>query len=144
MLTKLRDRHEKIEYILAKLVEESKAGTPIVVEGKKDADNLKHLGVEGRIVTIKTSGKSFLDAVSEIETSGTRRVVLFLDFDRRGKEGTKRLVTELERLHIKVNVWFWRELGALVNRDVQCIESLPNYLKTLKKKASSKTETYVL
>jgi 2,5-diamino-6-(ribosylamino)-4(3H)-pyrimidinone 5'-phosphate reductase len=137
MSTKLKDRLEKILQIIAKLVEESGKGTPVVVEGKRDADNLRLLGVEGKIVTVKTGGKSFVDVVSEIEESGTRGVILFLGFDRRGKEGTKRLVSELERLHVKANVRFWRELEGLVSRDIQCIESLPSYLETLKTKAGT-------
>jgi 2,5-diamino-6-(ribosylamino)-4(3H)-pyrimidinone 5'-phosphate reductase len=134
MSTKLRDRQEKIRQIIEKLVEESKKGIPIIVEGKKDANNLKQMGIEGRIVTAKTGGKNFLDVVSEIETSGIRNVVLFLDFDRRGRDGTKRLTEELEHLHIKANMWFWRELGGLINRDVQCIESIPHYIETLQNK----------
>jgi 5S rRNA maturation endonuclease (ribonuclease M5) len=137
MSTRLKERQEKIEQVIVKLLEESKKGTPVVVEGKKDAYNLHLLGVEGRIITVKTGGKSFLDVVAEIEESGARRVVLLLDFDRRGVEGTKRLVLELERLHIIANVRFWRQLHGLVGRDIQCIESLPSYLETLKSKAGA-------
>jgi 2,5-diamino-6-(ribosylamino)-4(3H)-pyrimidinone 5'-phosphate reductase len=137
MSTKQKDRLEKIEQIIAKLAEESSKGTPVVVEGKKDADNLHLLGVEGKIVMVKTGGKSFLDVVCEIEDLGVQSVVLMLDFDRRGKEGTKRLVSELERLHVKANVRFWHGLEGLVSRDVQCIESLPSYLETLRIKAGA-------
>jgi 2,5-diamino-6-(ribosylamino)-4(3H)-pyrimidinone 5'-phosphate reductase len=139
MSTNLCDRQEKIEYLLAKLAEESKKGTPIVVEGQKDAARLRHLGIEGKIVTTKTGGKNFFDVIFEIETLNTRNVVLFLDFDRRGQEGTKRFATELEHLHIKTNIWFWRELKDLINRDIQCIESLPHYIQTLKNKIKTQT-----
>jgi 5S rRNA maturation endonuclease (ribonuclease M5) len=132
--TKLKDKEEKIEKVVAKLIAESQKGIPILVEGKKDAETLKLLGVEGQVLTIKTGGKSFLDSVAEIEQSGVRRVILLLDFDRRGQEGTSRLVREFERLRIKVNVRFWGELKGLVGRDIQCIESLPSYLVTLKNK----------
>jgi 5S rRNA maturation endonuclease (ribonuclease M5) len=138
MSTKQKERLEKIEKIIAKLVEESGKGIPVVVEGKKDADNLSRLGVEGKIVTVKTGGKSFLDIVFDIEQSGACRVILLLDFDRRGKEGTKRLILELERLRIVADARFWRELAGLVNRDIQCIESLPSYLETLKNKLDVK------
>ena len=133
MSPKLYNRQEKIECLIAKLVEESKRGTPIVVEGKKDAANLERLGVEGKIVTAKTGGKNFSDVLSEIETLKTRDIILFLDFDRRGREGTKRFNAELEHLRIKTNMWFWRELQGLINRDIQCIESLPHYLPELLK-----------
>ncbi len=134
MSTHLKDKQEKIEQVIAKLLEESKKGTPVVVEGRNDAETLQILGVEGKIVTVKTGGKNFLDVIAEIEQSGARKVVLLLDFDRRGREGTSRLVLELERLRIKADVKFWRELHWLVGRDIQCIESLPSYMETLKNK----------
>jgi 5S rRNA maturation endonuclease (ribonuclease M5) len=137
MSTRLKERQEKIEEVIAKLVEETKKGTMVVVEGKNDAQTLHVLGIEGPVIMVKTGRKSFLDVVTEIEESGARRVVLLLDFDRRGKEGTRRLVLELERLRITANLQFWRQLHGLVGRDIQCIESLPSYLETLKSKAGA-------
>ena len=137
MSSRLKEREEKIQQIITKLIEETKKGTPIAVEGKKDAQTLQTLGVEGPVFMVKTGGKSFLDAVAEIEQSGARKVVLLLDFDRRGREGTSRLTGELERLRIKSNIRFWRDLKALTGKDIQCIESLPSYLETLKNKISA-------
>ena len=124
----------QIQQILTQLVEESAKGKPIIVEGKKDEDTLRELGVEGMIVTVKTGGKSFLLAAQEIEALGASEVILLLDFDRRGREGTKRLQENLERGKIKVNIQFWRELGGLVGREIQCIESLTAYLRSLQEK----------
>jgi 5S rRNA maturation endonuclease (ribonuclease M5) len=132
--THLKEKAEKIEQILTQLTEESAKGNLIVVEGKKDAQALQELGVNGAIVTVKTGGKSFLEATLEIEALGACEVILFLDFDRRGREGTKRLQETLEREKIKVNVKFWRELRGLVGREIQCIESLTSYLRTLQEK----------
>ncbi len=136
MSTHLKDRVEKIEQLIAKLVEESAKGKPIVVEGKKDAQALIQLGAAGKVLTVKTGGKSFLEAEFEIDALGTKEVILLLDFDRRGIEGTKRLQNDLERNKIKVNVRFWRELKALVGHEIQCIESLPSYLSTAQQKAT--------
>jgi 2,5-diamino-6-(ribosylamino)-4(3H)-pyrimidinone 5'-phosphate reductase len=135
--TRLKEKEEKILQILEALAEESAKGKPIVVEGKKDVEALRALGVTGAVLTVKTGGKSFLDVVSEIEQMGASEVILFLDFDRRGKEGTKRLKQSLERAKIKPNVKFWRELSALVGREIQCVESLTAYLSTLHKKIAS-------
>jgi 5S rRNA maturation endonuclease (ribonuclease M5) len=135
--TRLKEKEEKILKILNALAEESAKGKPIVVEGKKDVEALRALGVEGTLMSVKTGGKSFLDAVSEIEQMGASEVILFLDFDRRGKEGTKRLKQSLERAKIKPNTKFWRELSALVGKEIQCVESLTAYLKTLRTKVSA-------
>ncbi len=133
---------EKVEEVINRLIEKSAKGTPIVVEGKKDTEALCSLGVSGRILTMKTGGKSILAVTSEIESLGTKEVILLLDFDRRGKEGTKRLNQELERLKIKPNLKFWKDVAGLLGNEVQCVESLPSYLKTLKVKAGvSATES---
>ncbi len=119
------------------MAEECAKGKPVIVEGKKDVDALFALGVVGTFLMVKTGGKSFLDAVSEIEKLGAKEAILFLDFDRRGKEGTKRLKQSLERAKIKPNTKFWRILSALVGKEIQCIESLTSYLSTLRCKIGS-------
>jgi 5S rRNA maturation endonuclease (ribonuclease M5) len=133
--TRLKEKQEKLEQLIRGLAEEAANSNPIVVEGKKDARALQELGVSGVVVTVKTGGKSFLEATVEIERLGVGSVILLLDFDRRGKEGTLRLKHDLERAGLKVDTRFWTELQGLVGREVQCIESLPSYLGTLQQKA---------
>ena len=137
MSTRLKEKEEKILQVLEALAEESAKGTPIVVEGKKDVDALRALGVAGTVLTVKTGGKSFLDAVCEIEKMRVPEVILFLDFDRRGKEGTKHLKQSLERAKIKPNTKLWRALSATAGKEIQCIESLTAYLHTLHEKIST-------
>lgn len=140
MSTRLKDKEEKIREILETLKAESANGTPIVVEGRKDIETLLALGVEGVMLAAKAGGKSFLDVVIEVEELGVREAILFLDFDRRGKEGTKKLKQGLERSGITPNVTFWKELQGLLGRDIQCIESLVSYLQTLREKTGPPTE----
>jgi 2,5-diamino-6-(ribosylamino)-4(3H)-pyrimidinone 5'-phosphate reductase len=132
--TRLIEKEEKILQILNELAEESEKGTPIIVEGKKDVEALRALGVKGTVLSVKTGGKSFLDIVTEIEKMDASEVILLLDFDRRGKEGTKRLRQNLERAKIKANVKFWHALSALVGKEIQCVESLNAYLDNLRAK----------
>ncbi len=110
-------------------------GKLVIVEGKKDELALRELGIMGRVITVKTGGKSFLQAGAEIEKLGASDVILLLDFDRRGKEGTMRLKSNLERAKVKVDMRFWSDLQALVGRNIACIESLPSYFNTLRDKA---------
>jgi 2,5-diamino-6-(ribosylamino)-4(3H)-pyrimidinone 5'-phosphate reductase len=137
--TRLREKEEKILQILNELAEESEKGTPIIVEGKKDVEALRALGVKGTVLSVKTGGKSFLDIVTEIEKMGASEVILLLDFDRRGKEGTNRLRQNLERVKIKSNVKFWHAVLALVGKEIQCVESLNTYLDNLKAKIGVST-----
>ncbi len=134
MSTRLKEKEEKILRVLECLTEESAKGTPIIVEGRKDVETLRALAVEGKIISAKTGGKSLLDVISEIEKSKAREVILLLDFDRRGKEWTKRLKQNLEKAKIKPNTTFWNELLRLVGREVKDVESLVTYMETLKRK----------
>lgn len=131
MLNRLKDKEEKIFQAIELLRLKSSKGVTIIVEGKKDEQALRKLGVEGKIVTVKTGGKSFFDIVVLLQEAGVSDVILMLDFDRRGKEGTKRLKQSLERVKITPHLEIWRELSGLIYRDVECVESIPNYLKTL-------------
>jgi len=130
----LQRKAERLAELLEKLVAESAKGVPIVVEGQKDVDALRQLNVEGRLVSSKTSGKSFLDILTEIENLRVREVILLLDFDRRGVEWMHRLKRHLEKTRIKPNLTFWNQLYGLVGRDLKDIEGLPTYLKTLENK----------
>ncbi|PIU59886.1 hypothetical protein COS86_01835 [Candidatus Bathyarchaeota archaeon CG07_land_8_20_14_0_80_47_9] len=137
MSTHLKEKEEKIQQLLERLIEESARGTPIIVEGKKDVETLRALGVQGTIVSAKTGGKSRLDVISEVEIARPREVILLLDFDRQGKEWSKILKERLERARIRPNLKFWKELQGLVSKEVKDIEGLTSYIETLKKKAQN-------
>jgi 5S rRNA maturation endonuclease (ribonuclease M5) len=134
--THLRERKEKILQALEWLAQESSKGTPIIVEGKKDVESLRTLAIEGKIIEAKTSGKSMLELVSEVETYGKHEVILLLDFDRRGREWTKSLRQHLEKMQIKPNIVFWKKLLGLTGHELKDIEGLASYIENLKKKTN--------
>jgi 2,5-diamino-6-(ribosylamino)-4(3H)-pyrimidinone 5'-phosphate reductase len=137
LLARLQEKEEKIRLVLESLAEESAKGTPIIVEGKKDVEALKALGIEGRIIMAKTGGKTLLDVISEVENSEAQEVILLLDFDRRGREWTRRLKQRLEKTGTHPDIEFWSRLLQLVWREVKDIEGLATYTKTLKAKISN-------
>ena len=134
MSTHLRDKQDKILQILECLIEESARGKPIIVEGKKDLEALRTLGVQGKIVTAKTGGKSRLDLISEIEKAGSQEVILLLDFDRRGREWTAFLRQNLEKARIRTDMTFRRELIRFAGRELKDVEGLAGYMQTLSEK----------
>jgi 5S rRNA maturation endonuclease (ribonuclease M5) len=134
--TKTEKRLEKIQKLLERIAKQAAKGAPIVVEGKKDIKSLHKLGITGDIILAKTSGKSFLDVLSEIEKKERSEVILLFDFDRRGKEWTRRMARRLEGMKITPNLLFWKMLLGLVGRDVKDIEGLAAYLETLKNRSA--------
>lgn len=127
-------RIEELGHILEELVAEAANGTPIIVEGARDRESLERLEVKGDIISVKTSGKTLLDTLQEIEDRGKGEVILLMDFDRRGKEMTARIIKNLEKSGVKSNLVFWKKLSSLVGRDVKDIEGLAAYLQTLNRK----------
>ena len=136
MSTRLENRIEKVFQVLDRLSEESAKGTIIIVEGRKDVNTLRALAIEGNIMCAKTCGRSLLDVVAEVDKKGVREVILLMDFDRRGKELTRRLTKHFEEIGIKSNLFFWIGLRNLVGRDLKAIEGLATYLENQKKKRS--------
>ena len=135
MSTSLKDKNERILQTLEWLAQESTKGIPIIVEGKKDTEALRTLAIEGNIIEVKTSGKPMLEVLYKVEKCGAPEAILLLDFDRRGKEWTKRLKQDLEKMQIKPNTIFWEKLQSIVGSEVKDIEGLKSYMETLKKKA---------
>jgi len=134
--TKSEKKLEKILKLLERLTKESNKGTPIIVEGRNDVNTLHELGLQGDIISAKSSGKSFLDVLGEVEEREKREVILLMDFDRQGKEWTNRLARRLEEMRITPNLLFWKRLLGLVGHDVKDIEGLATYLETLRKKGA--------
>jgi 5S rRNA maturation endonuclease (ribonuclease M5) len=132
--THLREKEEKILQTLDWLALESSKGIPIIVEGKKDVEALRALTIKGKIIEAKTRGKSMLEVISEVGECGVSEVILLLDFDRRGREWTKRLKQHLEKMQIKPNTVFWKKLLGLVSHEVKDVEGLASYMETLKRK----------
>ena len=137
MSTHLREKMEQIQQILEQLAEENKSGKPILVEGRKDAEALKTLGINGKIIFAKKGLKTRLDVVSEIEKSSPNEIILMLDFDKEGRELTEHLKIHIEKTGIKANINYWLKLSSLTGREVKDVEGLAKYLETLKIKSTS-------
>jgi 2,5-diamino-6-(ribosylamino)-4(3H)-pyrimidinone 5'-phosphate reductase len=134
--TKTEKRLELVLQLLERLKERSLKGIPIVVEGKNDVRTLNRLGITGQVILAKTSGKSFLDVLFEVEQKDKCEVILLFDFDRRGREWTRRLASCLEGSKKIPNLVFWKKLFGLVGKDVKDIEGLATYLDRLKNKSA--------
>lgn len=134
MFARLKEKAEQIQQILEQLAGENKNGKPILVEGKKDAEALKTLGINGKIIFAKKGPKTLLSVVSEIENLNADEILLMLDFDREGKQLTEQLKNHIEKTGVKVNVYYWLKLLSLTDRDIKDVEGLATYMRTLRTK----------
>nr|MDO8134349.1 toprim domain-containing protein [Candidatus Njordarchaeum guaymaensis] len=84
---------ERISDVLTELSDYSSEGIPILVEGMKDEQALKDLGVEGRIIKTRTQGKKIFELAEEL--ASYRRVIVLTDFDQEGEELAKEIARHL-------------------------------------------------
>jgi 5S rRNA maturation endonuclease (ribonuclease M5) len=108
----------------------SERGVPIVVEGMRDRECLRALGVRGEIVCTQSFGNGFGEFVSGL--SGHREVIVLTDFDDEGEMLSTRLSQELARAQIRVNTSIWRQLHDLARSDIRSIEELGGLLEKLR------------
>ncbi|MBS7610171.1 toprim domain-containing protein [Candidatus Bathyarchaeota archaeon] len=107
-------------------MEEAARGIPIIVEGLKDAEGLRRLGLRGKIIPAKMRLGSYLEVVEEI--SNHKEVVILTDFDRRGEEMASILTEDLEGRGVKVNLSLRWRIASLIGKDVKDVEGLASYI----------------
>ncbi|MCS7120455.1 MAG: toprim domain-containing protein [Nitrososphaerota archaeon] len=134
MSTLLGKKREELLELIDDLRDCLNEGMPVIVEGENDVETLKSLGVNGDIIAAKAYGKNFHGILEEIESRKKSEVILLMDFDRRGRQMTKKLQGDLERMRIKPNLRIWRELVRLAGKDLKDVEGLLTYMRTLERK----------
>ncbi len=125
---------ERLLKVLERLGNKAASKVPILVEGKKDVAALANLGIVGKTIQVKVGGKVLED---RLYMTREREVIVLVDFDDYGTELAKEIVNILQPSGVKPDLRFWREIRALVRKDVKDVEGLPSYLESLKKKVES-------
>lgn len=101
----------------------SKRNCIIVVEGKRDSEALKKIGVTGKILEFhRFRGlRRFTEFVSDY-----KNLILLLDRDRKGKYLTSKIIKQLER-RTKIDLSFKRKLVSITKGKIRFIEDLGCY-----------------
>jgi 5S rRNA maturation endonuclease (ribonuclease M5) len=121
------ERAERLREIIQYLHEVNE-GIPVIVEGKKDASALRSLGLIGDIITLH-NGKNLYDFCDDI-AGRFERVVLLLDWDRKGEELNRSLSHHLKG-HWEEFSSFRELLRMLCQKEIKDVEGIPTLLKRL-------------
>jgi 5S rRNA maturation endonuclease (ribonuclease M5) len=128
---------EELEKTIVDLIEENKT-TPVIVEGEKDVNALRKLGLTGEIITLNKgmSIPNFCDMISQ----KYKKVILLTDWDKKGGRLCFILRKNLESL-VKCDIDY---RGYFAKRSMsRTIEGLTTWINTLKKKIEqAKTHTF--
>jgi len=120
---------EKVDEIL-KLVDEiahtSNSGTLIVVEGKKDEDVLRRIGVRGEILKLSEYGRN--KSVNLLEKYEFRDLLILTDFDEEGEKMAQKLEKIAFNCGFKVNKSLRLKIRKVFIEYSKTIEGLRNIL----------------
>ena len=119
---------------------ESKKGSVIVVEGKRDVEALTRIGCTGHVMALnRFKGiNNFVDSECAID----RKIILLLDMDRTGKYLTSRLVAQLQLSRHSVNLSYKRALARITNGKVRHVEDLVIYAPRMSGITGSRKDLY--
>lgn len=119
---------EELEELLEMLQEDNK-NIPIIVEGEKDINALRKLGLTGEIIGFNKgqSVSNFCDSIAQ----NHRKIILLTDWDWRGGRLGNAIKKHLEN-RVDCNMTY-RQLFA---QRCMCrtVEGIPSWLATLQKK----------
>jgi 5S rRNA maturation endonuclease (ribonuclease M5) len=105
----------------------SKVDSTVIVEGKRDSEALKRIGVSRKILEFhRFRGLSkFVDSVSD------SNLIILMDGDRKGRYLTAKIVEQLER-RTRIDLSFKRKLVSITKGKIRFIEELSYYESFLK------------
>jgi 5S rRNA maturation endonuclease (ribonuclease M5) len=123
------ERLEELEKTIVELKELAQDGAILVVEGRKDAESLRYLGVIGDIKL--ASQQPLLDLTESLSRSG-KKIVLLTDWDSKGYIIAKKLEKYLLAYGIIPDTRTRSKLRSLSKKSIKDIESLNNYMNKLR------------
>ena len=123
------ERLESIEEIILELQELAQSGAIIVVEGRRDVESLRSLGISGEIrLACQHPLLKFAEQLSE---SG-KEIVLLTDWDKKGGIVARKILNYLTSYGVAPNTEIRSRIGILVRKRIKDIESLNNYVTRLR------------
>lgn len=120
-------RLEKIEKIIGKL-KILNQDYPVIVEGKKDEQSLRSIGLNGKIIKIIGTLSKLCEGISR----EYKKVILLTDWDKKGGSICRNLKNYLNANSVKYDERIRAELALLCKKEIKDVESLFTYIENLR------------
>jgi 5S rRNA maturation endonuclease (ribonuclease M5) len=134
-----RDEHEirpkrtydldALEELIASLLDASYQGAAIIVEGRRDLQALRALGLPGPV--IMASRQSALDLAEEAARNYPQ-IILLTDWDSKGDEMCKTIDYHLRSVGSRPDKEIRSRLKKLVKKEIKDVESLSQYAQRMR------------
>ena len=116
-----REEFLVIKKAIEDLIHEAENGAIVVVEGRKDADSLRSLGITGTILL-----SSVLSDAELVDSLTGKRVVIMTDWDRRGELAASSL---MKKLNCSADVEIRRRIFSIASKEVTKVEELYGFFR---------------
>lgn len=120
----------KLLSIMEELQNCAKQGIPILIEGKKDEEALRKLGINGNFMKVSGSPLKLFE-IAEIAAKSSSKIIILTDFDKKGNELAKKLSEDIQRLGSHADLEIRRKIMGITRRYIKDIESLSRHLRQL-------------
>jgi len=120
---------EAFEELIASLLEASYQGAVVIVEGKRDMQALRALGLPGPV--IMASRRRALDLAEDVARS-YREIILLTDWDGKGDEMCRTIECHLRSVGSKPDKEIRSRLKKLVKKEIKDVESLSRYAERMR------------
>lgn len=126
---------EALEEQISALLEASRGGAAIIVEGQRDERALRALGVTGPI--IMASRRPALE-LAEDAARRYNEIVILTDWDLKGEEMARIMEQHLLHTPSHVDMEIRERLKRLVRKEIKDVESLSIYVERMREMYGSK------
>ncbi len=123
------ERLEELEEVLSEL-EEMSEHIPIVVEGSKDVEALRRLGITKNVHPLNRGNSVF--NFCESLSRNNRRLIILTDWDRRGGMLARKIKEACHANEIEADLETRAKLVILSKKEVKDIESMPTFIERLR------------
>lgn len=120
---------EALEEVIAALLEASASGALVIVEGIRDRDALRKLGLSGPVMM--ASRRPCLD-LAEDAARNFQEIVVLTDWDEKGDEMARNIEHHLLCTGAHVDLEIRSKLSKLVRKEIKDVESLSVYMERIR------------
>lgn len=120
---------EALEELISALMEASEQGAVIIVEGRRDQESLRALGIPGPVIT--ASQRPVL-ALAEDVARAHREIIVLTDWDEKGEEMALQIEKHLRCSGSRGDLEIRSRLKRLVKKEIKDVESLSRYVERMR------------
>ena len=120
---------ENLEKLIDMLLIASESGAAIIVEGKRDSQALRELGVKGSI--IMAARRPALD-LAESVAKDFDEIIILTDWDREGDELALKIEGYLRYTKAHADLEIRRMFKRYLRKEIKDVESLSRYMEQIR------------